>query len=480
MRNSQCHVNCNKTPEKMAANQADPNVPKIKDLEVVKEIGRGAYGVIHKGKWKGAPCAIKEVHELFKQTSQVQREATRITFERECEQSIRLRHPNIVQFFGIYRPPLETRNTDFFPSLVMELLHCSLHHLIEPKDNSAPPVMPLQMKISLLCDVARGLRYLHGHSPDPIIHRDLSTNNVLVSSVMVAKISDLGTMRFIDPQRQSQRMSKAPGTAAFMPQEALVEDPRYNKDIDVFSFACVALHTLSGKWPTPSQPTVMDPGSSELKAVSEANRRKIYLDKIEEREFMVEDKSTEKHINIKELIIKCLNNDRKKRPDIVEVSQDLEAFYSNVPQIVPPTKLHAWLAIQERSDRIKALENDVKFRDDQIADLQVFISCSVLLLYVFVLKFLQKMVNTKEAEIDTKNKEIIAKDTILQQQATEIDQRATEIKNLNTEIKGKNVEIERRGIQIAEQQINIQELEGKLPSKDLMQVSVHYMLVPTI
>jgi len=194
---------------------------------------------------------------------------------------------------------------------------------------------------------------------------------------MVAKISDLGTMRFIDPQRQSQKMSKAPGTTAFMPQEALIDEPRYNKDIDVFSFACVALHTLSGEWPTPSQPTVMDPGSSELKAVSEANRRKKYLDKIKETELTVEDKSAKRHINVKELIINCLNNDRKKRPDIIEVSQDLEVFHNNIPQVVPPTKLHALIEIQVCLDRIKALENDIKFRDDQIADLQVSINCSV-------------------------------------------------------------------------------------------------------
>jgi len=360
----------NGTEAKMAAapGQADPNVPKIKDLEVVNEIGRGAYGVIYEGKWKGAPCAIKEVHELLTQTSTEQRLKIKATFERECEQSMRLRHPNIVQFFGIYRPPQEQGN-EFFPRLVMELLHCSLHHLLEPKDKSVPLVMPLQMKISLLCDVARGLRYLHGHSPE-IIHRDLSTNNVLVSSAMVAKIGDLGTMRFIDPQRQSQKMSTAPGTAVFMPPEALIENPKYSKDIDVFSFACVALHTLSGEWPTPSQPTVPVPGSSELKAVSEADRRKKYLDgiRVEQRELTSEEKSD---INIQELIINCLNNDRKRRPDIVKVSQDLEAFYSTVPQVVPATKLHAWLSIQEHSDHIKVLKNDVKFRDDQIADLQV-------------------------------------------------------------------------------------------------------------
>ena len=86
----------------------------------------------------------------------------------------------------------------------MELLHCSLRDLIEPreKEGTPPPKLPMGLKLSLLCDVTRGLRYLHNHSPI-ILHRDLSTNNVLVSTSMVAKIGDLGTMHFVDPTRMS-------------------------------------------------------------------------------------------------------------------------------------------------------------------------------------------------------------------------------------------------------------------------------------
>ena len=355
----------------MAASQADPDVPKITNIIEGEQIGSGASGSIFKGNWLGSPCAIKKVHEILRsnQVTATERNAMLATFQRECEQSIRLRHPNIVQFFGIYR----TAEDRLFPSLVMELLHCSLSSLVTPDDKSViPPVMPLQMKISLMCDVARGLRYLHGHTPRAIIHRDLSSNNVLVSSNMVAKIGDLGTMRFLNPQRQSQ-MSKAPGTVVFMPPEALVDNAEYSKDIDVFSFACVFLHTLSGEWPFPSQPTVPIPGSSALKAVSEADRRKKFLDGLKDGELTVKDDNTKKDIKVKELIVKCLNNNRKERPEIIEVSQDLEAFYNNIPHVLPLTKLHAWLTIQERSDCIKTLENDVKFRDDQIAELQVLL-----------------------------------------------------------------------------------------------------------
>ena len=57
---------------------------------------------------------------------------------------------------------------------------------------------------------------------------------------MEGKIGDLGTARLVDPRRQS-RMTQAPGTAHFMPPEALTEDVTnigYGKELDVFSFGC--------------------------------------------------------------------------------------------------------------------------------------------------------------------------------------------------------------------------------------------------
>jgi len=105
-----------------------------------------------------------------------------------------LRHPNIVRFLGIYHAP-DAR----VPSLVMERLHCSLNSLLE--NNS---VVPLGTKLSIINDVALGLRYLHTRNP-PIIHRDLSSNNVLLSKGMEGKIGDLGTARLVDPRGQSRR-----------------------------------------------------------------------------------------------------------------------------------------------------------------------------------------------------------------------------------------------------------------------------------
>ena len=222
----------------------------INNIRIGSQIGRGANGRILEAKWEGTVVAVKEIHSVFmNEVSDWEFQSFKSNFLRECEQSSRFHHPNIVRFFGIYHPPGAR-----VPNLVMERLHCSLTSLLEEN-----PVVPIRTKLSIINDVALGLRYLHTRSP-PIIHRDLSSNNVLLSKGMKGKIGDLGTARLIDPKKQS-RITKAPGTVDFMPPEAFedVANICYGKELDVFSLGCVMLHTLSHQWPTPSQAAIIDP-----------------------------------------------------------------------------------------------------------------------------------------------------------------------------------------------------------------------------
>ena len=176
----------------------------IDNIQLGKEIGRGANGRVLEANWKGNTVAVKEIHSIFiaNEVSEPEFQAFKRSFLRECEQLSRLRHPNIVRFLGIYHP-----SGARIPSLVMERLHCSLTTLLERNPIGS---VSIGTKLSIFRDVAQGLRYLHCHTP-PIIHRDLSSNNVLLSKGMDGKIGDLGTARLVDSKRQS-RMTKAPGT----------------------------------------------------------------------------------------------------------------------------------------------------------------------------------------------------------------------------------------------------------------------------
>ena len=147
-----------------------------------------------------------------------------------------MRHPHIVQFMGLCY--LEG---SALPVLVMEKLDSSLDDLLETS-----PGLPLALKLSLLTDVTQGLLYLHTHNP-PIVHRDLSARNVLLTSSLVAKISDLGNARIVNlqPGQLARTLTRVPGTLAYMPPESFDEGSRYGPQLDIFSFGHLALYTLT-------------------------------------------------------------------------------------------------------------------------------------------------------------------------------------------------------------------------------------------
>ena len=149
----------------------------------------------------------------------------------ECQLMSSLRHPNITQFLGLcFLPGTQ------LPLLVMELLETNLEDLLEHMPN-----LPLSLKRSVLENVASGLLYLH-ERPSPVIHRDLTARNVLLTSSLVAKITDMGNCRIVDARPGP--LSTLPGTLVYMPPEALDERPHYGPSMDIFSFGHLALFIL--------------------------------------------------------------------------------------------------------------------------------------------------------------------------------------------------------------------------------------------
>ena len=358
----------------------------IDNIELGKQIGRGANGRILEAKWEGAIVAIKEIHSIFiNETSDPEFQWFKRSFLRECEQSSQLRHPNIVRFFGIYWP-----HGARAPSLVMERLHCSLNSLLEQN-----PVITIETKLSIIHDVALGLRYLHTRIPI-IIHRDLSSNNVLISKGMEGKIGDLGTVRLVDSRKQS-RMTKAPGTVDFMPPEALAagDNMKYERELDVFSFGCVMLHTLSHQWPTPSEAVVTDPVTFEVKGRTEVERRSSYFDKIDRNRSGV----------LIPVIKSCLSNIPKNRASIVTVCNQLEGLvneqHSCTDDIdLPPSVLKQEIEkkdveIHQKEDEIRKKEDDICKKEDEI--------------------------HRKDAEINKRDIQLQNNQILIQRQAIEIE-----------------------------------------------------------
>ena len=178
-------------------------------------------------------------------------------------------------------------------------------------------VLPNEIGYSVIKDVALALSYLHQHSP-PVIHRDLSANNVLLTPGMTAKISDLGVAKILDSQMCT--MTQTPGTQCYMPPEALEPQPKYDYKVDVFSYGVMMVHFFSGKWPSPTKPVKVDANDdSRMIPQSEADRRQKYLDTIGRDHPLMN------------LMLGCLRNNPARRPEAVEILTQVSRVAAQFP-----------------------------------------------------------------------------------------------------------------------------------------------------
>ena len=275
-----------------------------------RELGRGAYGVVVEVTVNGLHCAAKKLHPILLETSSAERAKVSSRFAEECLQHSCLRHPNIVQMMGVYFPSPQAE----LPLMIMELMEMSLSSCLENK-----PHLSLTTKNGILMDVARALLHLHNQNP-PIIHRDLTANNVLLTSHYVAKLSDLGVAKIVPDDRCSRltcQLTKQPGTTAYMPPEA--SSSSYDTKLDVFSFGVLTLHVISNEWPLPDAEFVESPEKKDVyHRVSEADRRKKYIDEM-----------GSEHLH-KQLVYLCLDNDPDVRPSSQTILSTIESIASKI------------------------------------------------------------------------------------------------------------------------------------------------------
>ena len=279
-------------------------------------IDSGSYGSVEEVRIPGALCAAKKIHDfLFKPDpnwlarktadENIQR------FVKECKIMGRLRHPNIVQFLGLWFSDEKNSN---LPALVMEKMLMSLHNLLEPDEKSVEKnlYIPLGLKCSILQDIAQGIAFLHNQSP-PVVHRDLSARNVLLNSGMVAKIADMGMARIILPDQNHALLTKAPGAQVYMPPEALdlEEASKYDISIDIFSLGVLAIFVLSQEFPCKLKLHNYKDPARGLVARSELQRRGNYTKKIYS--------ALPKTHPLVQMMELCLENDPNARPCIDRV-----------------------------------------------------------------------------------------------------------------------------------------------------------------
>ena len=220
-------------------------------------------------------------------------------FKRECQLLEKLDHPHVVDFRGAFFD--ETTDE---PLLVMERMRENLREFLERKRND----LSQQKQLEVCLAIARGLRFLHTHTPS-IVYRDLTDKNVMLGKDGLVKIGDLGQSRL--KANNAEYFSTAqPGAIPFMPPEAMQEQSHYNEKLDIFSLGVLMLEVA-----TQQPPRVRLVGIGRDKEIV---RRREDLSKLEEGH------------PLKPLILSCLEDDPKQRPDIVTVHTQLLSIVEGV------------------------------------------------------------------------------------------------------------------------------------------------------
>ena len=211
----------------------------IKELDITTVLlGEGAQGKVFKAKYRKGDVAVKTIRRYSKGTKY---------FEREINIFSKIRHPNIIQLMGVC---IEETKRHF----VMPLFDGhSLYDVIFDDQIGDKYNFNLLQKSKIILDMSIGIAYLHLQLNNPIIHRDLKSWNVLVKTVPVTKLCDLGLSRYKNVATTAKTTAgkyKWKGTEIYLPPE-VIQNANKNVNIidtpiDIWALACVVVEIYTG------------------------------------------------------------------------------------------------------------------------------------------------------------------------------------------------------------------------------------------
>ena len=328
-----------------------------------QKLGTGSYGSVVKATLDDLPCAAKILHQVFfaSDDSAVKDFAAR--FDQECTLLQVLKHPCIVQFLGLVQDPYNQR-----PILLMELMEESLTNFLECRSHP----LPYYIQVNITHDITLALAYLHKNQ---VIHRDLSSNNVLVNAGSRAKVTDFGMSKVVDvnPHMSRNKATQCPGTPPYMSPEVLRTRPRYSDKLDTFSTGVLIIQIITHQFPDPTDAEmIMDdptaPTGQKIILVPEIERRKNDISKVPSNHPLL---PTAQH---------CLKDQDTDRPSSAVLCQrmaELEATseYEESRResqwqiaMLPETTA----TLKEKQKKVEELEQQVTLQKDQMRQLATF------------------------------------------------------------------------------------------------------------
>jgi len=280
---------------------SDVVVPSPSNATASDALGEGSSGFILRGRWCGQMVAVKRVR--------VDGATRAASFLREVSVSARLRHPNVLPFYGACLAP---------PDACLILTHLceggTVKDWLHPSDPSVEPPA-LSRRLRVVWDISRGMSYLASRDP-PIVHRDLKPGNVFFATDNRAVIADLGLARARPPRDSDEIMTGETGTYLYMAPE-VIRHERYDSAADAWSFGVTLLELASGSRPYPEERLAREMSPTQI-AIGVADG-------------LVRPKASEGiHPGVSAVAVACASFEPKERPTFERVVDSLDAMLPEV------------------------------------------------------------------------------------------------------------------------------------------------------
>ncbi|KAJ7010247.1 leucine-rich repeat receptor-like serine/threonine-protein kinase BAM3 [Populus alba x Populus x berolinensis] len=206
-------------------------------LECVKEnniIGRGGAGIVYRGLMpNGEPVAVKKLLGISRGSSHDN------GLSAEVQTLGQIRHRNIVRLLAF----CSNKEANL---LVYEYMpNGSLGEVLHGKRGG---FLKWDTRVKIAIEAAKGLCYLHHDCSPLIIHRDVKSNNILLSSDFEAHVADFGLAKFLQDTGASECMSAIAGSYGYIAPE-YAYTLKVDEKSDVYSFGVVLLELITGRRP---------------------------------------------------------------------------------------------------------------------------------------------------------------------------------------------------------------------------------------
>ncbi|KAJ6869572.1 hypothetical protein NC651_034340 [Populus alba x Populus x berolinensis] len=297
-------------------------VEAIEEFDSEYCIGKGGYGVVYKAVLPSEQVvAVKK----FNRTPEVEMSSLK-AFRSEIDVLMGIRHRNIVKLYGFCSHAKHS-------FLVYEFVERgSLRKVLNDEEQAGK--MDWDKRMNLIKGVANALSYMHHDCSPPTIHRDISSNNVLLDSEYEAHVSDFGTARLLMPH--SSNWTSFAGTFGYTAPE-LAYTMKVDEKCDVYSFGVLTLEVMMGKHPGDFISSLML--SASTSSSSPIGHNTILKDVLDQRLPPPENELADGVAHVAKLAFACLQIDPHYRPTMRQVSTALTTRWPPLPKLFSTMEL---------------------------------------------------------------------------------------------------------------------------------------------